>query len=204
MSRLPALVASLMLPLPLWAETCPVAADLTTGGIAFDVNGIDIEIFRQKRPGLIESFYAYEGDPGNGTRAMLAQGLYVLELVDLENGDITPDSRGVYSFPVAPSQLPLPDLQTSPGTEWTFTVAHNFSGDLGSETQVYTVMPKEEKSYGDCAYPMIPIQMRYTTDTGEEIEMLHFLPDLGISYLASVAYDGGEDIYDYQTIRALK
>ena len=100
MSRLPALVASLMLPLPLWAETCPVAADLTTGGIAFEVDQGDVEVFWQKRPGLIESHYAYGGDMANATRAMLAHGIYVLELTDLENGKVVAGSRSAYSFPM--------------------------------------------------------------------------------------------------------
>jgi len=207
MLRLPALLTALILPLPLWAADCPTRGDLSSGGIAFGVDDSDTEIFHQKRPGLIESLYAYEGDTQNASRAMLAQGLFVLELVELENGDPVPDLRSTYGFPVAGAELPVPQADMPAGTGWTFTVAYNHAGDLGTETQIYTLQPGFEKRYGDCSYEVIPIELRYLTGAGEgpgaDRDELHYLPALGLSYLARSTFDGSEDIYNYHSIRTL-
>jgi len=203
MSRLPALVTSLMLPLPLWAETCPVAADLTTGGIAFEVDQGDVEVFWQKRPGLIESHYAYGGDMANAARAMLAHGIYVLELTDLENGKVVAGSRSAYSFPMPASEMPIPEDSTASDSSWSWQVAYNHNGDFGSETQVYSPQPEIQKTYGACSYQVIPIELRYGSATEGDLDLLHYLPDLGISYLARTIYSDGDDTYDYHSIRTV-
>ena len=203
MPRLPALLTALVLPLPLWAADCPTAADLTTGGIAFDIDQEDTEIFRQKRPGLIESHYHYAGDTNSAARVLLARGLYVLELVDVNDGAPDPGTRSTYSFPVAPDQLRLPDLSDASGQGWSYTVAVNNIGEFGQEVQHYTPQPAIQKSYGDCTYDVIPVEIRYVDDPAGDRDIVYYLPALGLSYLARTIYSDSDDSFDYHSIRTL-
>ncbi len=206
MSRLPFALAVLTLPLPLWAAECPVSADLASKGIAFGAETGEVEEFRQRRPGLIESRYYLSPDRSTYSQVVLAQGLYVLELLEVEDGSPTPGARSTYGFPVAPATLPVPDATTPAGSGWTWTVAYNHSGDLGHETHVYTVQPSQQIAYGACRYQVIPVEVRYLPSDGpaEDIDTLHYLPALGLSYLARTTYSGGGDTYEYKSIRTLE
>lgn len=206
MSRLPLLLATLTLPLPLWAADCPVAADLADKGIAFGAETGEVEEFRQRRPGLIESRYYLSADRSTYSQVVLAKGLYLLELIEVEGGSPTPGARSTYGFPVAPATLPVPDATTPAGTGWTWTLAYNHSGDMGQETHVYTIEPSQEISFGACSYAVIPVELRYlpTEGAAEAIDTLHYLPALGLSYLARTTYSGGGETYEYNSIRTLE
>lgn len=206
MSRLPLVLALLTLPLPLWAADCPVAADLEAKGIAFGAETGEVEEFRQRRPGLIESRYYLSADRSTYSQVVLAKGLYLLELTEVESGSPTPGTRSTYGFPVAPATLPVPDATTPAGTSWTWTLAYNHSGDMGQETHVYTVEPRQQLTFGACSYEVIPVEVRYlpTEGAAEDIDTLHYLPALGLSYLARTTYSGGGETYEYKSIRTLE
>lgn len=204
MSRLSAVLLAAILPLPLWAQACPTASDLTEGGIIFEFEEGDSETFRELRPGLIESVYAHDAEASGATRVLLAKGLYVLEIIELERGELQPNTRLTYAFPVAADALLLPETETNGLAKWSYKVAYNDVGYIDQETQTFTPQPKFEKSYGDCTYDVLPVHVHYSETPLTDRDVLHYLPALGISYLAGNITAEGEETYEYQSIRSVK
>ncbi|MCB1333218.1 MAG: hypothetical protein KDK26_06090 [Roseivivax sp.] len=193
------LPVALCLAAPLAAQTppCPTAEDLATG-IRFRIEGGDTETFRRhERPGVIEALF--QAHDGYASRVLLGQGLYLLELIELENGVLVPASRTTYGFPQAPDAMPVP----VPGGGWTVRVGSLTEAGTDSDTQTYSFGPMTEYSFGACTYRMIPVHLRYASDA-ELMDVLHYLPDLGISFLSESRYTGGSDSYRYYSVEALR
>lgn len=191
----------LCLTAPLGAAACPTGADLVGGIRLTDPDGVT-ETFREMQPGVVRGLYTL--DDTTTIRNLLGQGVYLLEVVDLENGAPVPDTRSTYSFPIAPADMPRP----TPNGGWTTKVATLIDGSLGSETQVYSFGALTTQTYGACSYNMIPITVSFPPDPSDYRDTLHYLPALGFSYLAESAFtENGErnvDRYSYVTIEALR
>ena len=192
--RLTPILLAATLPHMALAE-CPVADDLATG-IVFEVGDSDTETFLRQDDQLI--YATYEDKDGIGSRVLLGQGVYLLELVDTETGNPLQGTRSTYSFPLLPGQMP----QILPGSTWTVKVATLDTEGLGEEVQHYSFGTAAEASFGACTYDMIPIEILYMEDSDEPtIDHLTYLPKLGISFLAATDYDGELERYFYHTIR---
>ncbi len=194
------LVLALALTAPAAAvAACPTAADLETG-IRFEVAGGEWEIFTTLPNGMIVSEYFLE--PKVSSRTILAKGLYMVELVDLENGDFVPGTRSTFAFPVAPDQMPDP----RDGGGWNLQVAVSDQDGLFAETQVYEFGTVQNQTYGACTYDMIPVNFWFGEGEidPELYDVMHYLPQLGIAYLAEAK--GGEyaDVFDYVGISVVK
>lgn len=173
---------------------CPTGADMTSG-VTFRLSTGETESFRRLDNGLIQGLFAYE--PDQASRTLLARGIYLLEVVTLENGKPDFTTRTTYSFPQPPSELPLP----ASGGEWSVTAATYGEGHIATERQHYAFGEMTRQSYGACSYDMIPITIRYPElDDEQRHDVLHFLPELGLSYLAEFHDKDGSDIYDYISI----
>lgn len=182
---------------------CPTAEDLTKG-IRFEIEGGDRETYRSFASGVIAA--TYESSEPPASRVLLAQGVYLLELVDLAEGPVGPDSRvqpgsrTTYSYPMKAPDMPVP----APGGSWQVTAAMLSQGEIGSEKQHYGFGAMTRISFGACAYDMFPIEITYPGEDGGTVDLLHYLPALGLSYLAASTYDGSTDRYNYIAIEALK
>ncbi|MDQ2091321.1 hypothetical protein [Marimonas arenosa] len=66
-------------------------------------------------------------------------------------------------------------------------------GALRSEKQVYDFGVAEQMRIGDCSYTMIPVEIRYD-DADDDVDVLHYLPELGISYFAGGLENGKGDL----------
>lgn len=177
---------------------CPRATDLDHG-IGFDIAGGEQEEFRRTGDHMIESRYYFDAE--SGARNLLAQGVYLVEVVDLEHDRPVPATRATYSYPLQPDQMPVP----VPGARWDTGVVILSSEGISSETQVYTFGEMTRISFGDCTYDMMPIQIGYRagSESSEQVDLIHWLPELGISYLAGSVIDGQEDTYDYIAVYRL-
>lgn len=175
---------------------CPTSEALAAG-IRFGIDGGDTETFRSFAPGVIVSLYEAADPPAS--RVLLAQGVYLLDLIDIEDGKPQPGTRTTYSYPMKPPDMPVPQ----PGGSWSVTAAVFDMGDLRSEEQVYSFGAAATATYGTCRYDMVPITITYPGDTGDAVDVLHYLPSLGLSYLAQSTYDGTTDRYDYTSIEAV-
>ena len=184
---------ALCLASPAFAE-CPVAEDLEKG-IKFTISGDETEVFRKLPNGLITSDY---GGGGYYSRVLLAKGVYLLEVLELENGDVIPGTRVTYAFPVRHEELPDP----VPGTGWRAELVLNEGGAFSKETQVYSFGAPQTIRFGGCAYELIPVTVDYPGENQQDT--LHYMPALGISYLA--AYKDAEETnrFEYQAIEAVK
>ncbi|MEM7440767.1 MAG: hypothetical protein AAF393_14295 [Pseudomonadota bacterium] len=180
-----------------WAN-CPTKEDMKSG-IRFDVDENEYEIFRTVSNHVIEAKFHLED--GTIFRNLLGQGIYLLEVVDIENDSPVPSSRSTYTFPLAPVDLPLP----TPGATWKTGVAILAPDGFDAEEQIYTFGEWTETNFGACTYKSMPISITYATqeeDLGTK-DTLNWLPDLGISYLMAT-HDGSETTtYTYKSLRAV-
>ena len=76
-------------PMALAAE-CPTRDTLATG-IRFTLASGETETFRTTAEGLVESLFEGPEQPAN--RVLLGRGVYLLELISVDNGIPDPDSR---------------------------------------------------------------------------------------------------------------
>lgn len=195
MKRLLSTLALTLCPIAALAD-CPTGENLNNG-IRFQVIGGDNEVFRTHgTPGVVEAFY--NASDGYTTRTLLGQGVYLLEVLDFENNEPVPDSRSTYGFPTTPAEMPLP----KPFGGWAVKVGTLNSDGPGSEVQSYSFGDMTEYSFGACTYQMIPVHIRYEDD--EAVDVLHYLPQLGLSYLAEVRSVDGTDVYSYYQIEAVQ
>ncbi|WP_152912599.1 hypothetical protein [Candidatus Rhodobacter oscarellae] len=184
---------------PSLALACPTAADLDAGILLTAKTG-DTETFTRFSEDVVQSIYS-DGD-GFQNRALLGQGVYLLELMDLEDGKLVPDTRITYAFPVVPGELPEPVA----GGLYSAEIAVQDAGDVQREAQRYEFSEITQATYADCTYDLIKVAVSYG-DSDNTIDRVHYFPTLGISYLAGSSYgigaDRKEDLYEYVAIKAL-
>lgn len=187
------------LSLPVQAQSaCPVGADMSKG-VRFQISSGETETFQRLGNGLIQGFF--EIDNGNAIRTLLGKGVYLLEIIDFEDGSAIMGSRTTYSFPSPPEDLPDPVA----GGGWSVTVAKLDRGEFGSEAQVYSFGSTTRQTYGTCGYDMIPIEIRYPDENDpKRRDILHYLPEFQLSYLAEYHDEEASDIYSYFNIEAVE
>lgn len=183
----------ILLALPAQAQDCPTAADLDTG-IHFELTQGEAEEFRRYSDGRIASVFYQGGAPV--TLLLLHKGLYLSEVTDIEDFELQYASRTTYRYDLDPADLPLPILDGS----FSATTQVTENGDNFMETHQYRFGASEIATFGDCAYRMIPIEVRYVPDPDNAKDFLHWLPDLGVSLLVRAEYDDGADVYTYTGI----
>ena len=187
---LPLLAA--VLPAALSAQ-CPTGDDLA-GGIAFIGEHGEREVFTNLGDSMVSA--SYKTQDGYSTEALLAHGVFLVELLDLVGTE--GETRTSYDFTIDINDMNLPEA----GGSWDVTVSVTDGENNVFERQIYTYGAVEEHSYGDCAYAVIPFTAEYST-APEVVETYHYLPALGLSYLYAYVDPTGEATYPYTTIEAL-
>ncbi|MFY0635101.1 MAG: hypothetical protein JXQ91_14905 [Vannielia sp.] len=184
--------AALAAPAPALAA-CPTAADLE-GGLRLDLATGETETVTRAEAGTTVSTIGAEGF---ATRIRLAQGIYPLEVVQLEDGA---PSQPPTTYDYGQSPLPAP----APGLEASLEVALS-DGAGRSQRHDYSFGSPVTWTYGACAYEVIPVTTRHFSG-GEETsrEVLHYLPEFGHSYLASYAEGDTLDVYTYVSVEAVR
>ncbi|MBV7396056.1 hypothetical protein [Mameliella sediminis] len=190
-------LAAALIPLSLPVFACPTGADVAKG-IRFTVEETDKEEYRRIGPAMIEAIYSTAD--GAATRNLLAQGVYLVELVDLIDGTPDQTTRITYAFPGRAEDLKLPE----PNGEVAYDVAINNFGDFDKERQIYDFGPMAKINFGSCEYDMIPIEIRYDPDDANTVDILYYLPEFGFSFYAGSDYDGGSDRYRYSNIEVIE
>lgn len=175
------------------ARACPTAADLDRG-IRFQVDDTATEVFRRLSGTRVQSDY---GGDGFVSRTILVKGLYLAELVDVEDGAPVPRTRTTYGLPDA-SDLSEP----VPGESFRVSVRSDGPDGTETEDQIYTFGRAATVNFGACAYDMVPVDLSYV---GSDVrEVLHYLPQLGIAYVAEYHDDDVDEHYTYYRIEAVK
>lgn len=180
------------------AFACPTAQDLERG-IRFDLASAEWEVFTRTSDGLVQSDFHY-GD-GAGTRLLLAKGLYLLQIVDFDAQGVLSDTRQSFSYPLRPSEMPDPQ----PGGGWSVKAAVLGPEGLTEEVQVYDFGEMSQQTYGACTYAMMPITITYSVDGNQTMstDFIHWLPELGLSFLAAFEDEQGLESYTYIGVRAV-
>lgn len=173
---------------------CPTGEDLASG-IAFIGEHGEREVFTDLGDGMVTS--SYRTADGYSAEALLAQGVYLIELLDLVGTE--GESRTSYEFPMDVNDLQMP----APGETWDITVSVTDGSNNVFERQIYTYGAAEEHRYGGCSYEVIPFTTEYST-APEVVETYHYLPALGLSYLYAYVDPTGESTYPYAEIEALR
>ena len=166
-------------------------------GITFKVKDNGTETFSRYADGVVAGIF--RASDGYESRVLLAQGVYLLEYTDLENGQPDQSTGTTYAFPVAPTKMPPPQ----PLGAWNGEVGTREGDEFGKEIQSYQFGALTEISYGACTYGLITVQVHYD-DEDETMDLLHYLPELGLSYLAGSDYgpedDRKSDRYTYYEV----
>jgi hypothetical protein len=188
--------------LSLWVASvahaaCPTAADLD-GGIRFDLASEEWEVFIRTGDGLVQADFFY--DDGQGSRVLLAKGIYLLQVVDFEPSGLIPDTRQNFSYPLRPSEMPDP----VPGGGWSVKAAVLGPEGLTEEVQVYSFGEIVPHTFGACTYDRMEITIEYPAEGEETVsrDFIHWLPELGVSFLAGYEDEQGREMYDYIAVRA--
>ena len=180
------------------AAQCPTVTDMAAG-VQFETSAGEHETFRQTNPTLVEALLDFGA--GDASRTLLAKGIYLLEVVDIHDGVPQGDTRTTFSYPVGHAEMPDP----APGGTWSVTAATLHDGRIDSEAQDYSFGAIDSRDYGGCSYAMMEITIRYPNeDDPLRRDVLHYLPDLGLSYLAEYHDKDGSDVYDYIKIEPVK
>ncbi|PIE07048.1 MAG: hypothetical protein CSA74_09065 [Rhodobacterales bacterium] len=187
------LLTAVFLPATAHAD-CPTRADLP-GGIAFTGPEGEREEFADIGDGMVSASYRYPN--GFRTEALLWQGVFLMELLDLVGTE--GETRTSYTFPMDTAEIALP----KPGGSWDVIVSVTDGRHSVSERQLYSYGDPEEHSYGECSYEVIPFTAEYST-VPDTVETYHYLPALGLSYLYTVVDPSGTQVYPYTRIEALR
>ena len=192
------LAAALLLPTLAAAADCPAAGDLATGIELGDGNEV-IERFTRLDDGTIQSLADWGG--GYGAQMRLLDGVYLVEIHDLEEGVPVPNSGITYRLPLPEGGAPRPEA----GGTWDVSVAKLDGVQPTVERQVYSFGPRAPVSIGACSYDAVTVRIAYPDDPEGLVETVLFLPDLGISWLSGAkSGDAPEDHYDYTYIRRVE
>ncbi|MFU8823802.1 MAG: hypothetical protein ACNA7N_06080 [Yoonia sp.] len=171
---------------PAWAA-CPVADDLANG-IRLMADDGAVETYRKIAPHMVELTVTYDDDFAD--RSLLGQGVYILELSELYNGKPEPDTTLIYTYPVAADAMPVP----APGVVWR---TRALVGGSDEEKITASWGQPQQMTFGACSYTVIPGELVYAGADYREVEGLHYLPELGFAYLASVTSDDDEYVDEY-------
>lgn len=178
----PLIILAALIATPALAD-CPTGADLATGIRVIDDAGAN-SVFRAVSPGVVQQDGAY--DDGYAFRTMLAHGTHILQLSDMENGAVLPDSVVNTAYPTAANTLPVP----TPNSEWNVLTTIRGYGDIYAEQQTQDWGRTFTLTVGACSFDAIPGKIRYTSEGFRVDEGLYYLPELGIALLHS--YDDAE------------
>ena len=185
-----------MVAMPAMAD-CPIADDLSDG-IQFTLaGGKETDVYRHGSRGVIEMYTTYAD--GLTERTLLGEGVYMLEVVNTNDGQPDPASRVTFDFQQPPQAMANPkphmriklDLETRVGTDAPTT----------QETLTVQWGAISEVTYGSCIYRRIPGTFQYEHSGNSAILYRYFLPDLGISVPFKI--ENGVNLFAIESISAL-
>ncbi len=182
---------------PTLALSCPTVADLDAGGLAFTVDG-EGEYHRRAANGLIVVDSQAAAD-GYVSRSVLAHGVHVVHLVDLQDGVVQQDTAWRFVFEKQLDNLPVPQPdKTMTLRSW------SLEGVLRGEEEViaHTWGPQTSYSIGACTYDAIPVRADYDGESYDHFEELMYLPALETAILVSYGDVDGTDQYSYTAVQA--
>lgn len=194
----PLMIAALMAATPALAD-CPTGADLATGIRITETDGT-VQVYQQAGPGVVQVDLTWPD--GSRSRNLLARGTHVLQLADIENGSLLPDSIVNTAYPVGAADLPLP----TPNGRWDVQTTVRGYGEIYREDQSQRWGPLAKFTIGACSYAVLDGKVTYTSDDDFVItEGIYYFTDLGIGLLYS--YDDTEtdpDTYTFRSIEAVR
>ncbi|WP_342076574.1 hypothetical protein [Yoonia sp. SS1-5] len=155
-----------------------MAADLEQGIVLTQPDGRQ-ETFRAQGNGIVEAIAHFPD--GHVIRTLLGQGVYVLELADMADGQVDPASRTTFAFRDQAATLPVPVAGEYREFE---TVVSDGVGPY-AETILLRWAGVTDITYGDCTYRMIPGTFEHQSADYWHREVVYYLPALGFGILHS-------------------
>lgn len=187
------LIPCLLAATPSFAD-CPTGADLANGIRLVETDGI-ASIYTAQDGVTVEQIGKYPD--GYTFRLMLAHGVHVLQLGDLEGGRLVPSSTTDTTYPGDVADLPVPTA----GLEWDIITSITYGdGTTIPETQSQVWGEPFEWTVGACTYTTLRGSIDYISEDNTINEEVYFIPDLRISFLKSYA----DEFSDRETYSALR
>lgn len=189
----PIVLLALTLGTPALAD-CPTRADLATGITVTEDDGT-AHVFRDLGNGLVEQTGTYSD--GYTFRNLLGQGVHVVQLADVEDGRIVPDSILNTAYPARATDLPIPYA----GLQWGIDTTVRGFGEIYAERQEQVWGAQITMTIGDCALIALPGKISYASQEGVILETVYYLPQQGMSLLMSYRDpDGTIDEFTYVSL----
>lgn len=169
---------------PALALSCPTASDLERGVLLTYASG-DTELVKRIQPDVLSVLYT--ATDGWQSKLLLGKGVYTLQSVDLDDGEIDLNTQINYAFSVHPSELPAPTA----GLAFQETLLVNATGDFDREVHDYQFTALPAQTIGTCTYDAIEVKIAYQ-DADNWVDTLVYFPALEASYLAANDYDDAD------------
>jgi hypothetical protein len=193
----PLLTLTLLAAAPALAD-CPTGADLATGIRVLEADNTT-HIYSDNGKGIVQVDITYDG--GGVSRNLLAQGNHVLQLSNIENGRVIPDTIANTAYPTSAENLPIPTANDV----WTVQTTVNAYGDIYAETQMQTWGDTFTLTIGTCSFEAIKGALKYVSDANTIDEGVYFIPALGISLLYSYGdLEMAPEVYSFTQIEAVR
>lgn len=188
---LPTLAAAACL-LPAVALACPDSLEDSEAGVVVRYDdGVIARLSRDADAMVTEDVRYASSDDGYRTVAL--HGLFMIEDVDIEDGEAVAASQERQSFPEGLELLPDPET----GLNWSGTVTVEIADLDPMERRISLgIGSRGEVMIGNCEYEAWPATLRYEDEGEQTVLGYDFLPALGIAILRSSAdIDGEADLY---------
>jgi hypothetical protein len=175
------------------ADDCPLPDDLGAGVFVSYADGVLSRFVRDAGGRVFEDAF-FDPDFAEGYRYVTAGGLLPLVSYDILDGLVDPDSRTDTDYPMPEAVFPAP----AAGLVWRAEAEVRSQRD-GNFRQLVTLnigSPREAR-YGECAYEVLPVTLRFQDEISDSEEHLDFVLALGIAVFRAGGVTGQDyDVHD--------
>ena len=190
--RAVALTALVAVSGPALANTCPTLDDLKTGiRITYADNFEETYKLSEANEHIVTVEEIF--DNTDVSHSLLAQGIYLVQSIQEENGALAPSTRITYTYPLSPGNMPVPQ----PNGSWNAKIAVLSNDGLTTETHQMRFLERTSLTVGACSYDMVPIRVTYGQGEGET---LYYMPELGFAVIGVWTSNGEDDVYEFTSI----
>ena len=197
--------ASILACAPAFAlAACPVAADLTNGGIEVVYEDGATSLFLSERPGyVIEEVRFDESGDGFWTESWL--GAYQVAVSDIKGGERLRDGGSFAEFSVPLADIPKP----APGLRWDdyYRELDETGAELGKRDIVHFFGGEQRYSIGECSYPAMRLGVLTLMPGDNSVGRFVYLRDLGISVVIAEGVqkdDNSTELDKYEPVSIAK
>ncbi|MEL6958393.1 MAG: hypothetical protein AAGL89_05505 [Pseudomonadota bacterium] len=170
-----ALIAAALGAFAQGAAACPTAADLASGIIVTEDNGIE-NLFQS----VDDLIVAQSGtlQDGGRFRHLMVHGIHLTEIARADPGESLSKAL-LFDYDIPLEDLPVPE----PGGQWDLQTFVNVSGDRFPERYASAWSDLTPMTIGGCTYDVLTGKLAYISADNTLLEVFYYVPELGFGLL---------------------